>query len=185
MAGRARPDRAPGRSWSTTNTAGPIGATLLGDDHWRCVWFDPIAAVFVHDSATRGRPSARRRLRGASLPAGAGRQARKASRSGWPPPRRCAVYADGDPVASRRTGLAARLARPGRVPGHPPRRARLGRRLEDARPDRALPANRRRISPSPRFRLPFDPVVDLSLVRLDVRIAARPASSARSDFTTL
>ena len=28
----------------------PILATLLGDDHWRCVWFDSIAAVFVHDS---------------------------------------------------------------------------------------------------------------------------------------
>ncbi len=28
-----------------------VGATLLLSDHWRCVWFDPIAAVFVHDSA--------------------------------------------------------------------------------------------------------------------------------------
>ena len=27
------------------------GATLLGQPHWRCVWFDPIVAVFVHDSA--------------------------------------------------------------------------------------------------------------------------------------
>jgi tetratricopeptide (TPR) repeat protein len=27
-----------------------IGATLLQSDHWRCVWFDAIAAVFVHDS---------------------------------------------------------------------------------------------------------------------------------------
>jgi tetratricopeptide (TPR) repeat protein len=26
------------------------GATLLKSDHWRCVWFDAIAAVFVHDS---------------------------------------------------------------------------------------------------------------------------------------
>ena len=24
---------------------------MLGDDHWRCVWFDAIAAVFVHDTA--------------------------------------------------------------------------------------------------------------------------------------
>ena len=24
----------------------------MRDPHWRCVWFDPIAAVFVHDSAT-------------------------------------------------------------------------------------------------------------------------------------
>ena len=28
-----------------------IGATLLQSDHWRCVWFDAIAAVFVHDSS--------------------------------------------------------------------------------------------------------------------------------------
>jgi tetratricopeptide (TPR) repeat protein len=28
-----------------------IGATLLADSSWRCVWFDPIVAVFVHDSA--------------------------------------------------------------------------------------------------------------------------------------
>jgi tetratricopeptide (TPR) repeat protein len=27
-----------------------VGATLLTSDHWRCVWFDAIAAVFVHDS---------------------------------------------------------------------------------------------------------------------------------------
>src|SRR5207249_725003 len=30
----------------------PLGATLLRSAHWRCVWFDPIAAVYVHDSAT-------------------------------------------------------------------------------------------------------------------------------------
>ncbi len=27
-----------------------IGATLFRSDHWRCVWFDAIATVFVHDS---------------------------------------------------------------------------------------------------------------------------------------
>jgi tetratricopeptide (TPR) repeat protein len=27
-----------------------IGATLFRSDHWRCVWFDTIAALFVHDS---------------------------------------------------------------------------------------------------------------------------------------
>ena len=34
------------------NTTAAVGATLFRDAHWRCVWFDPIAAVFVHDSAT-------------------------------------------------------------------------------------------------------------------------------------
>ena len=28
-----------------------IGVTLLESDRWRCVWFDAIAAVFVHDSS--------------------------------------------------------------------------------------------------------------------------------------
>ena len=27
-----------------------IGASLMASTHWRCVWFDAIAAVFVHDS---------------------------------------------------------------------------------------------------------------------------------------
>ena len=30
-----------------------IGGTLFRSDHWRCVWFDAIAAVFVHDSSAR------------------------------------------------------------------------------------------------------------------------------------
>jgi tetratricopeptide (TPR) repeat protein len=27
-----------------------IGVTLMASAHWRCVWFDPVAAVFIHDS---------------------------------------------------------------------------------------------------------------------------------------
>ena len=27
-----------------------IGASLLASRHWKCVWFDPMVAVFVHDS---------------------------------------------------------------------------------------------------------------------------------------
>ena len=27
-----------------------IGASLLASRHWKCLWFDPIVAVFVHDS---------------------------------------------------------------------------------------------------------------------------------------
>src|SRR5206468_3974445 len=27
-----------------------VGATLMASAHWRCVWFDPVAAVFVHDA---------------------------------------------------------------------------------------------------------------------------------------
>ena len=31
-------------------TNAPLSATLLRARHWRCVWFDPIVSVFVHDS---------------------------------------------------------------------------------------------------------------------------------------
>jgi tetratricopeptide (TPR) repeat protein len=34
-----------------------IGGTLLRSAHWRCVWFDPIAAVFVHDSVRSVAPA--------------------------------------------------------------------------------------------------------------------------------
>ena len=30
-----------------------IGASLMSSRHWKCVWFDPIVACFVHDSADR------------------------------------------------------------------------------------------------------------------------------------
>src|SRR5262249_46180647 len=30
----------------------PLGVTLLNSAHWRCVWFDAVAAVYVHDSAS-------------------------------------------------------------------------------------------------------------------------------------
>jgi hypothetical protein len=31
-------------------TNAQVGAALLASRHWKCVWFDPIVAVFVHDS---------------------------------------------------------------------------------------------------------------------------------------
>ena len=36
--------------------------------HWRCVWFDAIVAVFVHDSNALGRPGPCRRFRGPAFP---------------------------------------------------------------------------------------------------------------------
>ena len=45
-----------------------IGATLFRSAHWRCVWFDAIVAVFVHDSIRVGRSSPCRRLRGPAFP---------------------------------------------------------------------------------------------------------------------
>ncbi len=45
-----------------------IGATLMASDHWRCVWFDAIAAVFVHDSLRDDCPEGCRRFRRPAFP---------------------------------------------------------------------------------------------------------------------
>ena len=143
---------------------GPIGATVLRDAHWRCVWFDAIAAVFVHDSASRRSVS----IASTSRPATSGRAAGDQSRAlggvaAWPG--QC-ILRDGDPVASHRTGLAAAVAR--RVDAcrgillDVPDSALAWQMLGQAELARdPAPA----YSPSPRFRLPFDPVVDLSPIR--------------------
>ena len=56
-----------------------IGATLLQSDHWRCVWFDAIAAVFVHDSSGAA-VRADTRFRRSSFPARSEETAARSSR---------------------------------------------------------------------------------------------------------
>ena len=46
-----------------------IGASLLASRHWKCVWFDPIVAVFVHDSYREIVENEHGRLRRAPFPA--------------------------------------------------------------------------------------------------------------------
>ena len=47
---RAGRDGAARSSSRTISTIRRSARTLFRSDHWRCVWFDAIAAVFVHDS---------------------------------------------------------------------------------------------------------------------------------------
>ena len=51
-----------------------IGASLLASRHWKCVWFDPIVAVFVHDSCPTGQ-DAHGRFRSTPFPARPGDRA--------------------------------------------------------------------------------------------------------------
>jgi tetratricopeptide (TPR) repeat protein len=158
----------------------PVGATLLKSDRWRCVWFDAVAAVFVHDSAT-----AVVREHAVDF----------AARHFRPDP----------PTDSR--GLAERLALAKALRNYiwiiPPHRGDLLRPLvwlglDDARrvlrdaPDSSDGwkmlgqielAREPGETPSPRFRLPYDPVFDLSIVR--ATYALRHALElSPGDFTT-
>jgi hypothetical protein len=69
------------------------GATLLRSTHWRQVWFDAIAAVFVHDTATEAvrehASISRSGISGRSL------DRPRASRLGRPWPRRSRNYVTG------------------------------------------------------------------------------------------
>lgn len=158
------------------------GATMLGSAHWRCVWFDPIVAVFVHDSAEDAvhqhlvdfasrhfRPDAASQDR---TPAERAALA-KAFRNfvGALPPHRtdlirplvwlgvdeCRAILRDDPDSM----LAWKM---------------LGQ-TEIARVPPPAPP------PSPRYRLPFDPVADLSLVRATYAMN-RALEADPTDITT-
>jgi tetratricopeptide (TPR) repeat protein len=138
------------------------GATLLTSRHWRCAWFDAIAAVFVHDSYAQVVQSytvdfAARHFRPDPATEPTGRAELKAAARGL----RNYVSA----ISPARPALARPLVWLG---------LRLARRLVQEEPGsidgwkalgqlelfRAPPP-----APAPRFRAPFDPVLDLSLLR--------------------
>jgi len=139
-----------------------IGATLLRSAHWRCVWFDAIAAVFVHDShadvvrahavdfaARHFRPDASNESRGiAELTASA-----KASRKYV-----TALAGSGGDLARPLVWLGQGDARG--VLRQNPNSLEAWKDLGQLELFREPPAQ-----PGPRFRAPFDPVFDLSIVR--------------------
>ncbi len=158
-----------------------IGATLFRSAQWRCVWFDAIAAVFVHDSnasivranavdfaARHFRPDPEVESRSiAELTASA-----KAFRSYAP-----AVGPPGGELGRAFFWLGLDDAR------------RLLRRVPDSfdawkflgqiELTRELPTE-----PVARFRVPFDPVLDLSMVRATYALR-RALELAPGDFSTL
>jgi tetratricopeptide (TPR) repeat protein len=137
-----------------------IGASLLASRHWKCVWFDPMVAVFVHDSY-------------ASVVAGhtvdfAARHFR--SEPATEPHGFLALLAS---AKGMRNYLNFSMTRGSVQPPLMWLTEDYARRLIDTAPDSSegwkiigqVESLRSVPEPGPRFRMPFDPVFDLPLVR--------------------
>ncbi len=152
------------------NTTGRSARHLLRSDRWRCVWFDAIAAVFVHDSAgavvqehavdfaaRHFRPDARAASRDLAeltastkayrkyvmaLSTAGASLARPLAWLGLDDARRILQIAPDSDEAWKNLGLIQLFREP-------------------------------RTEPAPRFRAEFDPVIDLSVVRATYCASAR------------
>jgi tetratricopeptide (TPR) repeat protein len=160
----------------------PIGAVMMAAPHWRCAWFDAMAAVFVHDEATS-----------TAVAPGVDFAARHFRPEPATDPRDVPML-----MASAKALLNYAVALQGQ------RRDDLARRLVPLGIDYArralrvspgaaegwkilgrLEATRDDGSPlGPRFRKPFDPIVDLASARATYAIR-RALDRAPGDFMTL
>ncbi|HEV3121573.1 MAG TPA: hypothetical protein VGY53_06710, partial [Isosphaeraceae bacterium] len=159
-----------------------VAATLLGHSRWRCLWFDPIAAVFAYESFASGKPAV-------DFGARHFHPRDETDPHGVP-----ALLASAKAIRN----VASTLQRRGRLDLVRPlvalgldhaRKARdadpasldawklLGQ-LEDLR--EPLPDK----DPIPRFRMAFDPVFDLALVRSSYEMR-QALERAPSDFLCL
>ena len=157
-----------------------VGATLFRDPHWRCIWFDAIAAVFVHETSTEAIRlhavdfAARHFQPGRSVEPQGIREL-TASSMGFRTYFQSVVGKDRDrarPMAWLGLDYARRLieAAPGLADGW-----RIAGQIELFREP---PPN------SPRFRLPYDPIFDLSIIRAGYALRRGWELPGR-DFTTL
>ncbi len=143
-----------------------LSATLLNSRHWRCVWFDPIASVFVHDSRAKvvadhavdflDRHFRREADASAADPATLAATAKALRNIGTQARTRPGGDTQGRAMLLLGLDYARRLRAvdPGVIDG--PKQAGLIEYVRDV-----LPAEK----PIPRFRLPFDPVFDLPIAR--------------------
>ena len=165
------------------NEEAALAGALLASPHWRCVWFDPLASVYVHDSyksaatledvdfgARHFRPSQEHEPAGVPSLVLAGK----------------ALYNCATVVATRNRGGRARplvwlgldyarrltRAQPNGLDG-----PKLQGQLELAR---AMPSR----EAIPRYRLPFNPVFDLAFLRATCAFR-RALEAAPHDFLTL
>jgi len=143
-----------------------ISATLMLSPHWRCVWFDPIANVFVHDSNRKivadhavdflARHFRREADGSVDDPATLAATAQVLRRIGSQLRFRPRGEAQGRAVFLLGADYARRLraVEPSALDGF--KQAGLIEYLRDPLPG---------LEPIPRFRLPFDPTFDLPLAR--------------------
>ena len=174
------------RSWWAMPTDAVLGASILANPGWRCVWFDPIVAVYVPRSyaSVVAAPRCRSRWRGTSRatrppipkasprwpprPRPSGSMPRRFSRAGGPDLARPLVLLGLD-YAGR-----IRQADPEGLDGW-----KLLGKLEMVREPVAIDG-----PPVRRYRLPFDPVHDLSAVRATYDLR-RAHEIAPRDFLSL
>ncbi len=159
-----------------------VAATLMAHPRWRCVWFDPIAAVFVHESypaALRPVDFTERHFRPdpETDPHGEPRQIASALAL-----RNLASIL----IQRSRQAVARPLVLLGHGYAHRALRAnpdsaeawKLLGQIEQLRDPLASP------EPIPRYRMAFDPIHDLSIVRATVALRNALERGA-DDFTTL
>ena len=142
-----------------------LSATLLIARHWRCVWFDPIASVFVHDSYAKVAKehtvdfAARHFHPGTVVPSNDPATLTASSRALRYVGTQCRARAEGQTQARALFLLGLDDARklraidPGNVDGW--KQAGLIEQAREFNGEEVIP----------RFRLPFDPVFDLSPAR--------------------
>jgi tetratricopeptide (TPR) repeat protein len=160
-----------------------LGAVIVANPDWKCVWFDPIGAMFVHRSLT-----------GAVAAHGVDFAARHFARDPATDPQGIpALEATAEALWKYATGLEARgrrnLGRPIVLLG-----LDYARRIRQAIPESQvgwkllgkLETAREPIDASlaQRFRVPFDPVVDLAAVRATYDLR-RALELGPRDFLTL
>ena len=146
-------------------------ATLLTSRHWRCVWFDPIVSLFVHDSYARVVRShavdfaARHFAREADVSSDDPATLATMSRSLRYVGRQCRIHSGGDSQSRAILLLGLDYARklrsvaPNDLDGW--KQAGLIEYIRDLTSDETIP----------RFRMPFDPVFDLSPARATYQLS--------------
>ena len=156
-----------------------IGASLLASRHWKCVWFDPIVAVFVHGSCPVGRTHTvvfgARHFQPDPATEPQGPAALLAAAKGLRNYLNFAISRGDAPQPL--VWLAQDYAR--RIVETDPNSLEGWKTLGQIELLRDPPAR-----PAPRFRLPFDPVFDLALVRATYAFRRALDLSPR-DFMTL
>ncbi|MDR3636481.1 MAG: hypothetical protein P4L84_21940 [Isosphaeraceae bacterium] len=163
------------------NEEAVLAGALLGSSHWRCVWFDPVASIYVHDSYPKA-------VQAYEVDFGA----RHFRPSGDTDPQGnpallAAAKALSKCVAQLQERQLAGRARPLVWLG-----LDYARRIEQADPrgldgwkvQGQIELSRGALSPTARYRLPYNPVFDLSVFRATYAFR-RALEVSPHDFLTL